>query len=83
MKLSVDGWDNPGDFATEENVISRRVALPALEGCEHLDFSPTITVQPDGSAGSTPTGLNVDVNVNQESTSNPVGLVRPMCGTRR
>ena len=79
VKLSVDGWDNPGNFATEENLVSRSVALPALRGCEHLDFSPTITVQPDGSAGSTPTGLNVDVRVNQESTSEPGRLGRGRC----
>ena len=74
VELSVDGWNEPGNFATGEHVISKSAALPALSGCEHLDFSPTISVQPDGSAGSTPTGLNVDVHVPQESTSNPVGL---------
>ena len=72
--LSVDGWNQPGNFATGEHVISKTAVLPALSGCEHLAFSPTISVQPDGSAGSTPTGLNVDVDVPQEATSNPVGL---------
>jgi hypothetical protein len=72
--LSVDGWNNPGDFATGEHVISEIAALPPLTGCEYLDFSPTITVRPDGSAGSTPTGLNLDVRVPQESTSNQLGL---------
>ena len=74
VKMSVDDWNEPGNFATGEHVISKSVSLPELSGCEHLDFSPTITVQPDGSAGSTPTGLNVDLHVPQESTSNPVGL---------
>jgi hypothetical protein len=72
--LSVDGWNNPGDFATGEHIISKIAALPPLTGCEDLDFSPTIDVQPDGSAGSTPTGLNLDVRVPQESTSNALGL---------
>jgi hypothetical protein len=65
---SVDSWKEPGMFA------SMAVTLPALAGCEHLDFSPTLTVTPDGTAGSTPTGLNVDVHVPQESTTNPLGL---------
>jgi hypothetical protein len=48
--------------------------LPELTGCEKLNFSPSITVTPDGTEGSTPTGLNVDLHVPQESTENPVGL---------
>ncbi len=66
--LSVDSWNAPGDFVTGT------ASLPALSGCERLDFSPTLTVAPDGEAGSTPTGLNVDVHVPQESTANPAGL---------
>jgi hypothetical protein len=48
--------------------------MPELSGCEKLDFSPSLMVEPDGGAGSTPTGLNVDLHVPQESTTNPVGL---------
>lgn len=66
--VRVDSWEEPGVFA------SKTATLPELSGCEKLDFSPTLTVTPDGSAGSTPTGLNVDVHVPQESTTNPVGL---------
>ncbi len=68
VKFSVDGWNEPAVFD------SRTVSLPPLQGCEKLDFSPTLAVEPDGGAGSTPTGLNVGVHVNQESTSNPDGL---------
>ncbi len=73
-KLSVDGWDRPGNFTTGENVISLGSSLPPLTGCERLDFSPSLSVTPDGLAGSTPTGLNVGVRVAQESTVNPAGL---------
>ncbi len=73
-ELSVDGWNEPGDFVTGENIVSMVAALPPLTGCEKLNFSPSLTVAPDGVAGSTPTGLNVDVHVPQESTTNPVGL---------
>jgi len=71
--LSVDDWGDPGNFSTGENVSSKPVALPELSSCEGLDFSPTLSVQPDGTAGSTPTGLNVEVHVPQESTTNPEG----------
>ncbi len=66
--LSVDSWEEPGRF------VSKSAMLPALSGCEKLDFSPTIDVAPDGSAGSTPTGLNVEQHVPQESILNPAGL---------
>ena len=42
----------------------------ALDGCNHLRFSPSIRVTPDGQQASTPTGLNVDVHVDQEGTVN-------------
>jgi hypothetical protein len=67
-KLSVDSWEDPGSF------VSKEASLPELVGCEKLDFSPSITVAPDGTAGSTPTGLAVGLHVPQESTTNPVGL---------
>ncbi len=69
--LSVDSWEEPGDFSGSR---TRHASLPELSGCEKLDFSPTITVTPDGSGGGTPTGLNVEEQVPQESTENPVGL---------
>jgi hypothetical protein len=66
--LSVDSWQEPGKFA------SITAPLQELTGCEKLDFSPSITVTPDGTAGSTPTGLTVGLHIPQESTTNPVGL---------
>jgi hypothetical protein len=72
--LSVDGWREPGNFLTGEHVATMHAALPELSGCGKLDFSPTLSVQPDGTAGSTPTGLNVGIHVSQESTTNPEGL---------
>ncbi len=74
VKLSVDGWNDPGNFATGENIISKNAMLPELTGCDKLDFSPTIDVAPDSTEGSTPTGLSIGVHVPQESTTNPVGL---------
>ncbi len=69
--LSVDSWKEPGNFSGSR---TKQASLPPLSGCEKLDFSPTLTVKPDGEAGSTPTGLNVALHVPQETTENPVGL---------
>ena len=70
--VSVDSWQQPGNFTGTR---TRTVSLPELAGCEKLDFSPTISVTPDGTAASTPTGLNVGVQVPQETaTQDPTGL---------
>jgi hypothetical protein len=69
--VSVDSWEEPEDFSGTRK---GSVSLPELVGCEKLDFSPTIKATPDGTGGSTPTGLDVDLHVPQESTLNPVGL---------
>jgi hypothetical protein len=65
---SVDDWQEPGVYH------SKSVQMPEISGCEKLDFSPTVSVTPDGTAGSTPTGLTVGLHVPQETTENPVGL---------
>ncbi len=69
--LAVDDWEEPGNFSGSR---TKSASLPELSDCEKLDFSPTISVGTDGSGGSTPTGLNVEERVPQESTENPVGL---------
>ena len=66
--LSVDSWQEPGNF------VLGTASMPELSGCDALNFSPTIGVTADGTAGSTPTGLNVELHVPQDSTTNPVGL---------
>jgi hypothetical protein len=67
--IRMDPWENPGQF------VSMTTAMPEITGCEKLDFSPAITVTPDGTAGSTPTGLGVDLHVPQDSIEqNSIGL---------
>jgi hypothetical protein len=46
----------------------------SLQGCERLPFEPTISAQPDQKEASTPTGLNVEVNVPQTTTLATTGL---------
>jgi hypothetical protein len=55
-------------------VYAETVAMPALVGCNRLQFEPSIKVTPDGTAGSTPTGMNVDVHVDQQSVLNGTSL---------
>jgi hypothetical protein len=41
------------------------VSMESLDSCNQLSFDPGIVVVPDGGAGSTPSGLSVDVHVPQ------------------
>jgi hypothetical protein len=43
-------------------------------GCDHLGFSPSISVAPDTSSADTPAGLTVDVKVPQDGLLNGEGL---------
>jgi hypothetical protein len=68
--MEADSWQEPHNGVS----LSSTEPLPALDGCNRLPFSPSIRVTPDGTAGSTPTGLNVDVHVDQNSILSGKGL---------
>ena len=68
--MEADSWKQPGVFGS----LAATEPLPALDGCNRLQFDPSISVAPDGQAGSTPTGLAVRVNVPQDVSLNPNGL---------
>jgi hypothetical protein len=66
-----DSWNHPetpGSFASKITTdVSNSAGNPlTLDGCNGLNFVPTISVAPDGEAASTPTGLTVGVHVPQE-----------------
>lgn len=46
----------------------------AIDGCDHLPFSPSLEVSPDVPNASTATGLTVKVHVPQTAALNPEGL---------
>lgn len=64
-----DSWTHPGTLEHLATYI-----MPAPDGCNQLPFEPQVKVTPDGTAASTPTGLNVDVHLPQEETLNSEGL---------
>ena len=64
--MHVDSWQEPEGFAGATSEV------PAMTGCGRLDFDPTITAQPEGGAGASATGLNVDLHVPQ--IENPAGV---------
>jgi hypothetical protein len=68
--VEVDSWSQPGAF-TDPLAAS---GLPAMDSCNQLPFSSSLSVVPDGQAASTPTGLTVGLHVPQEEALNPNGL---------
>ena len=77
LQTSVEGdlWSNPGVFATKEYTFANAEGEPfSQDGCNHLAFDPSISVSPDGTEGSSPTGLSVGVHVAQDASLNPTGL---------
>ncbi len=73
--IEADPWNEIGHFTSAEYTFENNEGEPALtDGCNKLNFEPSISVAPDGQEGSTPTGLSVNVHVPQEASLNPEGL---------
>jgi hypothetical protein len=68
--VEADSWLQEGLFLSSPLT----APAPALDGCNRLPFEPSISLAPDGQAGSTPTGLTVKVRVPQEVSLNGEGL---------
>jgi hypothetical protein len=60
--VSGDSWAGDPFEAANENPVT-------LECKETLKFDPSLTVLPDTSAGSTPSGMKVEVNMPQQETT--------------
>jgi hypothetical protein len=72
--VAVDSWQEPGDFLGVEHQRVKTTSLPELSGCESLAFDPAVSVKPEKSSGSTPTGVNIEVTVPQEGIESTDGL---------
>ncbi|HTA14548.1 MAG TPA: hypothetical protein VK781_06790 [Solirubrobacteraceae bacterium] len=68
--VQADSWEHQGVFGTYPT----SEAMQALDGCNRLPFDPSITVAPDGPAGSTPSGLTVGIHVPQDLVLNATAL---------
>ncbi len=77
--VDADSWQEPGaenpDGSPDLSDPLWKTAsssFPALAGCERLDFSPKVSIRPDTSAASSPSGLSAEVQLPQ--IDNPAGL---------
>ena len=73
--VEADSWVQPEQRAVKQYEAQTSAgARYGQDGCNRLNFEPSISVAPDGQQGSTPTGLTVGVHVPQEASLNPTGL---------
>ena len=72
--VAADSWAEPSVLKTTEYSLHDQYGHPLdLTGCNRLGFEASISATPDGQAGSTPSGLTVDVHVPQDANLNPTG----------
>ncbi|HEV3070521.1 MAG TPA: hypothetical protein VGY76_03735 [Solirubrobacteraceae bacterium] len=84
--MHVDSWQNPAavplnpdgspDFNrvnfSEPQWANATAVSPPVTGCEKLQFAPSLSVRPESSAVDSPTGLQVDIHIPQNTE--PAGL---------
>jgi hypothetical protein len=58
-RLQVETYDAPG------LLFDREFAMPAITGCDQLEFEPTLQLRPTTGVADSPTGLHVDLSVPQ------------------
>jgi hypothetical protein len=63
--FETDSWTNPGAWVEGE------APSPPMIGCGKLSFGPTILASPTTRAAQSPTGLDFDLNVEDEGLTNP------------
>jgi hypothetical protein len=63
--MRADSWQEPGVFS------GAGATVPATTGCDRLDFSPQIAVQPTTGAADSPSGLHFDLRLPEDE--NPDG----------
>ena len=74
--VQADSWEEPHPSSARllEAPLFDQDEIGGLDGCNHLQFDPEISVAPDVPDASTPTGLSVRVHVPQTAALSPEGL---------
>ena len=79
--VSGDSWPSvgqEGEYLPQASAAPLSYALPErVDGCNQLQFEPSISAAPDVPEASAATGLSVDVHVPQKSVLGAEGLAEP------
>ena len=76
-KVAVATWQQPNRVLTASSVSHLQGAGGAtgVDGCDKLDFKPTVNARPSSSTAGAPNGWTIDLDVPQND--NPTGLATP------
>jgi hypothetical protein len=73
--FTADSWQHP-ERKVSKSFSEDPEGFPFLiQGCDHLGFAPSVSVQPTSHVAAKPTGLDVDLNIPQNDS--PTGLATP------
>jgi hypothetical protein len=74
--FEMESWQNPGSWVSQA-VQSHDNSVPpepvGISECERLGFAPRVSVRPTSSAAESPTGLDVDLRVDDLGLTDPEG----------
>lgn len=71
---TADAWGREAELA-EVSFLTESEGLPfGYTGCEHLRFTPSVSITPGSADAETPTGLSVELKEPQEGVGDPVGV---------
>ena len=70
--LSVDSVQNPGVFDSKTFLSEEEGTLAGMDGCNAVEFKPSISSQPTTNLADSPTGLDFDLH--QPQNQDPEGL---------
>ncbi|MGC1850834.1 MAG: hypothetical protein WA687_00170 [Solirubrobacterales bacterium] len=74
---AIDSWTNPGKWVEGSVLTHDEIGNPqGMSGCGKLEFSPQISAQPTSQSAETGTGLDFNVDVNDEGLANPAGIAQ-------
>jgi hypothetical protein len=74
-RLSVDSWQEPGVFSGASTLTQNTLGEPVgFDGCNRLDFSPSLAVTPESSVTDSPSGVDIDLHMPQAGLQEPEGL---------
>jgi hypothetical protein len=72
LSVSADSWEEIGKFTPTAVQI-----LPAVTGCDKLEFTPTFSFQPTVTQGTSGTGATATLQIPQEGLTDPAKLAQP------
>ncbi len=75
----LDSWEHPGVFTTGSTLTHDGAEPPnpqGMSGCGKLGFSPSISSQPTSTSAESGSGLDFNLDFNDEGLSSPTGIAQ-------